>query len=370
MASRCQAIRHRNPKTGKPVSTLNGLLLLAVAGLVMLCIVGRKLVVDLRMASYALENLLYWITCIVVPAVSVVTIIVIFRRNRFRIEAADPPIWGEAKTELSGKWYSVARHSRDGRLCSTWYQWPATTILTSNEAWLLNSQGVYPVLIQRSWLTLDQQTVMDQFVDALSQWRFSPAAHYALANLSAVLPPLPTDGVPFNRSTHQPREFARLLPEICVLFPELQRPTLFFKRWFWNCWAVGMFLCASCSPAYVLLTREGTIHFTSLLPGLAGWMIYQIGKSGARNAAQNIVGVITDSAVWLEIPAMRSAIRLQDFSQCRIVSDVLLLSTEKSKTPFCLFRSSFATEADWRSARQLIDTAVRSRTGGDKEDGT
>ncbi len=66
MASRCKAIRQRNSKTGKPISSLNGVLLLAVAGLVLLGFAGRKLIIVIRMANYAFENLLYWITCIVV----------------------------------------------------------------------------------------------------------------------------------------------------------------------------------------------------------------------------------------------------------------------------------------------------------------
>ena len=52
MAARCKAIRQRNPKTGKPVTTLNGLLLFAV---VMTCLAGRKLVVDIRTANQHLK---------------------------------------------------------------------------------------------------------------------------------------------------------------------------------------------------------------------------------------------------------------------------------------------------------------------------
>jgi hypothetical protein len=353
IAARCKAIRPGNPKSGKPVKPLNGLLLLAV---VMFCFVGRKLVVDIRTVNYAFENLLYWITCIVVPAVSIMAVVVIFRRHRFRVESADPPIWGKTQIELDAKSYSAARHSLDGKLCTTWYRWPLTKILASNEAWLLNSQEVNPVLIPRNWLTLDQQREMDQFVDDLSQWQFSPAAKSTLANLPPVLPPLPADGIPFNIGSEQHAEFGRLFPQINVLFPEMPRERQFMKPWFWKCWGVGLFLCSICSPAYVLLTREGSIHVTFLLTGMVGWFIFQIGN--ARSAAPDICGVITDSTVWIETRFMRSSIPLQDFGQYRIAGDTLLLSTERSKAPFVLVRSSFSTEAEWQSARQRIEAVV------------
>ena len=354
MAARCKAIRHRNPKTGKPF-TLNGSLLLAV---VMLCLVGRKLLADIRTANYAFENLLYWITCIVVPAASILAVVVIFRKFRFRVESADPQIWGKTQIELNANWYSTIKLSRDGKVCTTWCRWPVTKILASNDSWLLNSQEVHSILIPRNWLTLDQRTVMDQFADDLSQWRFSRAAKFTLANLPAVLPPLPTDGIPFNVRSEQHAEFSRLLPQIYVLFPEMQRQKLFMKAWFWKCWGVGLFLCSISSPAYVLLTREGSIRVTFLLTVIVGWFLYQIGKT--RNAVPDIGGVITDSSVLIETRFMRSSIPLQDFGQCRIVGDALLLSTEKSKTPFVLVRSSFSTEAEWQSARQRIEAGIVS----------
>jgi|GEM_PF-5643732 len=355
IAARCKAIRPRNPKTGKPGKPLNGLLLLAV---VMFCFVGRKLVVDIRTANFAFENLLYWITCIVVPAVSILAVVVISRRHRFRVESADPPIWGKTQIELDATSYSAARHSLDGKLCTTWYQWPLTKILASNEAWLLNSQEVNPILIPRNSFTTDQQTVMDQFVDDLSQWQFSPPAKSTLANLPPVLPPLPTDGIPFNVSSEQHAEFGRLLPQINVLFPEMPRERQFMKPWFWKCWGVGLFLCSIYSPAYVLLTREGSFHVTFLLTGMVGWFIFQIGKK--RSAAPDICGVITDSSVWIETRFIRSSIPLQDFGQCRIVGDALLLSTEKSKAPLVLVRSSFSTDGEWQSARKRIEAVVVS----------
>ena len=199
---------------------------------------------------------------------------------------------------------------------------------------------------------------MEQFVDDLAQWRFSPAAKYTLSNLPAVLPPLPIDGIPFNLSSKQHAEVARLLPQIYNLFPEMQREVLYMKPWFWKCWGVSIILCSICSPAYVLLTGEGLIHVTFLLTGMVGWIIYQIGKT--RSAAPDIAGVITDSSVWTETRLMRSSIPLQEFAQCRIAGDALLLSTEKSKTPFVLVRASFSTEAEWQSARQRIEAAIVS----------
>ena len=199
---------------------------------------------------------------------------------------------------------------------------------------------------------------MEQFVDDLSQWSFSPAARYTLANLPAVLPPLPTDGIPFNVRSEQHAEFARLLPQIHVLFPDMHREILFMKPWFWKCWGVSMFLCSICSPAYVLLTREGSIRVTFLLTVMVGWFIYQIGK--ARSAAADIGGVITDSSVWIETRFMRSLIPLKEFGQCRIAGEALLLTTEKSKTPFVLVRSSFSTEVEWQSACQRIEAAIVS----------
>ncbi len=92
------------------------MLLLAV---VVIFVAGRKLVVDIRTANYAFENLLYWVTCLVVPAVSIMAVVVIVRRSRFLVESADPQIWGKTQIGLNAKWHSAVRHCRDGKLCTT-----------------------------------------------------------------------------------------------------------------------------------------------------------------------------------------------------------------------------------------------------------
>ena len=367
MAARCKAIPRRNPKTGKPTSTINGLLPVWGVCALLVYFTGSKLVNDIKTANFGFENLLFWLTTVVIPVFSIAVVFVTYRRIRFRIETADPPIWGDKNIELGEQFYSAERHSRDGKLCHTLFPWQATQVLASSEAWLLNLQMVNPILIPRSWLTTDQQAVFDRFLDGLNDWQVSQSKQHNLASLPDVFPPLPTDGIQFKVGTEQHADFERLSPQIYALFPKMHRhPFLLTKAWAWKCWGICICLCAVCWPCYVLFfVGKGTINLAFLLPCLLGWGFYQLGRSTAQNPVPGITGVITDSAVWLKTAFTQTRIPLRYYCQCILVDNVLLLSAENGITPLGVVRSSFATEADWQTARQLIDAAIGSRSGGD-----
>jgi hypothetical protein len=110
MAAKCKAIPQRNSKTGNPTNTINGLLLFWGVCAFLVYLAGSKLVDDIRTANFVFENLLFWLTNIMVPAVSISALIVIFRRHRFRIETTDPPIWGEMVfcRKILSKWEVAA----------------------------------------------------------------------------------------------------------------------------------------------------------------------------------------------------------------------------------------------------------------------
>jgi hypothetical protein len=153
LAAKCRAIPQRDTKTGKVTNTNYGLLLLCGAGMLLIYCTGAKLVNDIRTANSEFENLLFWMTNIVVPLVSIATLIVLFWRHRFRIDTADPPIWGDVEIELDAKWYAANRYCQNGKLRQALYRWPMTDVLASRDAWLLHPPGLCPVLIPRIWLT-------------------------------------------------------------------------------------------------------------------------------------------------------------------------------------------------------------------------
>ena len=362
LAARCKPMEVRDPKTGKPPNNTAGwLIIFGPCGLAVWAL-GLSLIMDIRSGSFTVDRILFWLTTVAIPGASVIALILLFRRFRFRYEDADPAVGATTEIELTSKWYTVERTTRAGKPSHSRFLWSATDVQSSKDAWLLNHGGVNPVLILRDWLTPDQQGLVDQFATDLMQWRTYTGPQQKIEDLPRLFPPLPADGIRYTISRAQHEEFHKILPLIDERFPDMPRASRFYQPWLAKLWGTAVFLSAMTHPIHSYLTGNA-IGIGWLFGSLLGCFIYWMGTSSSRNSYPEYGGIITESEIWTETKTFQHWFELRHFDRCELLDNVLLLSSEKSKSPSLFVQSAFESEAEWQAAVHRIEAAVKSPAG-------
>lgn len=358
IARKCRPLAAPDPQTGKTPIRISGLftvifLLLFAYGLF---VIGRPSAI--LSGRDRVGEMIFWLTTVIIPGSCLTTIIVLFRRYRVRLEDAQPSIWGNRTTELRPEWYSVQQTSENGRSYHVCFSWPLVQINTSSEAWLLNHQGINPVLILRDWLDEEQQAVLDHFLLDLTKWKTSPAARSPSPD---VFPPLPDDGIPFQMSMQQEIEFhQRIAPLIRKEFPDMYPALPVNQPWFWKCAGFTVFLSALCHPVWSLMTGNSTVGMVWIIPSLLAWFLLKIRRDVSPDQILQTTGVITETTVWTDRKIIRGCFHLTDIEKFQTVADAAVLSIRHTKVPFVIPESAFADSDAWNAACSRFQTAAEN----------